>query len=90
MILVVMNAILAIAWRSLKNSGLRRGLNHLSYKATVDRSWLFVGSNVHVINDRINGRNDIQLFQKMLSGRTSNVNCRTAIARLKRNVGIEY
>ena len=32
----------------------------------------------------------IQLFQKMLSGRTTNVNCRTAIARLKRNVGIEY
>ena len=34
--------------------------------------------------------NQIQLFQKMLSGRTTNVNCRTAIARLKRNVGIEY
>ena len=33
---------------------------------------------------------NIQLFQKMLSGRTTNVNCRTAIARLKRNVGIEY
>ena len=32
----------------------------------------------------------IQLFQKMLSGRTTNVNCRTAIARLKRNVDIEY
>ena len=32
----------------------------------------------------------IQLFQKMLSGTTTNVNCRTAIARLKRNVGIEY
>ena len=32
----------------------------------------------------------IQLFQKMLSGRTMNVNCRTAIARLKRNVDIEY
>ena len=32
----------------------------------------------------------IQLFQKMLSGRTTNVNCRTAIARLKGNVGIEY
>ena len=32
----------------------------------------------------------IQLFQKMLSGRTTNVNCRTAIARLKRNMGIEY
>ena len=32
----------------------------------------------------------IQLFQKMLSGRTTNVNCRTAIARLKRIVGIEY
>ena len=59
MTLVVMNAILAIAWRSLKNSGLRRGLNQLSYKATGDRSWSFVGSNVHVINDRINGRNDL-------------------------------
>ena len=32
----------------------------------------------------------IQLFQKMLSGRMTNVNCRTAIARLKGNVGIEY
>ena len=32
----------------------------------------------------------IQLFQKMLSGRTTNVNCRTVIARLKGNVGIEY
>ena len=30
---------------------------------------------------------DIQLFQKMLSGTTTNVNCRMAIARLKRNVG---
>ena len=59
MILVVKNAILAIAWRSLKNSGLRRGLNQLSYKDTGDRSWSFVGSSVHVINDRINGRNDI-------------------------------
>ena len=29
-------------------------------------------------------------FKKMLSGRTRNVNCRTAIARLKGNVGIEY
>ena len=33
---------------------------------------------------------NIQLFQKMLSGRTTNVNCLTAIARLKRNVGVEY
>ena len=33
---------------------------------------------------------DIQLFQEMLSGRMTNVNCRTAIARLKRIVGIEY
>ena len=32
----------------------------------------------------------IQLFQKMLSGRMTNVNCRTAVARLTRNVGIEY
>ena len=32
----------------------------------------------------------IQLFQKMLSGRTTNVNCRTTIARLKENVDIEY
>ena len=32
----------------------------------------------------------IQLFQEMLSGRTTNVNCRTAIVRLKRNVCIEY
>ena len=32
----------------------------------------------------------IQLFQKMLSGRTTKVNCRTAIAQLKRNVDIEY
>ena len=32
----------------------------------------------------------IQLFQKTLSGRTANVNCGTAIARLKRNMGIEY
>ena len=31
----------------------------------------------------------IQL-QKMLLGRTTNVNCRMAVARLKRNVGIEY
>ena len=32
----------------------------------------------------------VHLFQKMLLGRTVNVNCRTTIARLKRNVGIEY
>ena len=35
-------------------------------------------------------RGNIYLFQKMLSGRKTNVNWRTAIARLKRNAGIEY
>ena len=32
---------------------------------------------------------NIHLFQKM-SGRTMDVNCRTAIARQKRNVDVEY
>ena len=53
-----MNAILAIAWRSLKNSGLQWGFNplnsdanatlysKLSYEATNVGSWSFVGSTV--------------------------------------------
>ena len=49
------------------------------------------GGNISVMPDCSNQRHIyIQLFQKMLSGRTTNVNCRTPIARLKRNVGIEY
>ena len=56
MIFAVTNAIFTIAQRSLKNSGLQRGLNpwprdsgatlQLSYEATDVGSWSFVGSNV--------------------------------------------
>ena len=70
MILVVMNAILAIAWRSLKNSGLWRGLNQLSYEATGDKSWSFVGSNFHVINESM----DEMIYIKWVIYRTANKN----------------
>ena len=55
-----MNAIFTIAERSLKNSGLQRGLNlaipvrssnQLSYEATDVGSWSFVGSNGPVRNE---------------------------------------
>ena len=45
-----------IARRSLKISGLQRGLssNQLSYEPTDVGSWSFVGSNVPVINESMN------------------------------------
>ena len=61
MILAVMNAILAIAWRSLKISELQRDLmipvrrsNQLSYEATGVGSWSFVDSSVPVNNESMN------------------------------------
>jgi len=55
MIIAVMNAIKAIAYRSLKKSGLQRGFepvtsrywcdDRLSYEATDVGSWSFVSSN---------------------------------------------
>ena len=65
-ILEVMNAILAIAYRSLTNSVLQRGLytrdlampvrrsNQLSYEAADVGSWSFVGSPVPVKNESMN------------------------------------
>ena len=46
-----MNAIKAIAYRSLKKSGLQRGVNQLSYEATDVGSWSFVSSNEPVRNE---------------------------------------
>ena len=64
MILVVMNAILAIAWRSLKNSwsGLRRSLNQVSYTATGDRRGFKFSRDKW-----INGRNDIYEMSHLLN-----------------------
>ena len=62
MIFAVINAIQAIANRSLKNSGLQQGLtrdiailvrrsNQLSYEATDVGSWSFVSSNEPMRNE---------------------------------------
>ena len=62
MILTVMNAISAIAYRSLRNSGLQPGLtcdfvipvqrsNQLNYEATDVGNWSFAGSNEPVRNE---------------------------------------
>ena len=61
MIIAIMNVIKAIVYRSLKKSGLQRGLNRdlaipvrrsnqLSYEATDVVSWSFVSSNEPVKN----------------------------------------
>ena len=58
-------------------------------KASIFHADEFVCSKIDRVDNTLPTDN-IQLFQKMLSGRAANVNCRTAIARLKRNVGVEH
>ena len=66
----LMNAILAIVWRSMNNSGLqRRNLamlvwrsNQQSYEAPDVGSWSFVGPNVPMMNESMNENNDTCMY----------------------------